>query len=57
MSDAVKLPAPEKTLKLAFAGFRHGHIFDLYERSLANPGIRLAGICEENVTASLSFPQ
>lgn len=29
------------------------HVFDLYERSLANPGIRLAGICEENVTASL----
>lgn len=46
-------PKEAKPLKLAFAGFRHAHIFDLYERALAHPDVEVAGICEENVTDSL----
>ncbi len=42
-----------KTLQLAFAGFRHAHIFDLYQRALDHPGIELAGTWENDPPASL----
>ncbi|MBN1353006.1 Gfo/Idh/MocA family oxidoreductase [candidate division KSB1 bacterium] len=35
-------------LKLAFEGFRHGHIFDLYKRADAAPEIEIVAACEED---------
>lgn len=40
-------------LKIAFAGFRHGHIFSLYDKVLRNPALELIAVCEEDETASL----
>ena len=42
-----------KPLRLAFAGFRHAHIFDLYQRALAHPGIVIAGTWENDFANSL----
>jgi predicted dehydrogenase len=44
---------PQKTVDLAFVGFRHGHIFDLYERAKAHPNVRVTAVCEENFPSSL----
>lgn len=41
------------TLRLAFAGFRHAHIFDLYQRALDHIGIEVTGTWENDPTASL----
>ena len=35
-------------LKLAFVGFRHGHIYDLYSRAQSHPEIEIVAACEEN---------
>lgn len=40
-------------LKIAFAGFRHGHIFGLYNKVLDNPTLEIAAICEEEPEISL----
>lgn len=38
-------------LKFAFAGFRHGHVLDLYRRAKDTPGIELVAACEEDEAA------
>lgn len=40
-------------LKVAFAGFRHGHIYALYDKMLKHPEIEIVAICEEDEPASL----
>lgn len=42
-----------KSLRLAFAGFRHAHIFDLYQRALAHPDIEVTGAWENDPAGSL----
>ena len=34
--------------KIAFAGFRHGHIFDLYSLACASPALEVVAACEEH---------
>jgi predicted dehydrogenase len=36
------------SLRLAFVGFRHGHIYDLYRRAQAMPEIEVVAACEED---------
>lgn len=40
-------------IRFGFAGVRHAHIFDLYERALAHPRIEVVGIWESDPEASL----
>ena len=40
-------------LRIAFAGFRHVHIFDLHQRALEHPQLKLVATCEENFPGSL----
>jgi predicted dehydrogenase len=40
-------------IRLAFAGFRHPHIFDLRQRALSHPDIVISGAWENDVAASL----
>lgn len=42
-----------KQYRIAIAGFRHAHIFDLYERVKKHPRFALAATCEEDVANSL----
>jgi predicted dehydrogenase len=35
-------------MKLAFMGFRHGHIMALYEIARRHPGVTIVGVCEED---------
>jgi len=35
-------------MKLAFVGFRHAHIFVMYQHALALPGIEVVAACEED---------
>ncbi len=42
-------------LKIAFAGFRHGHIFSLYNMVMKRADFKIVGICEEDVEKSLLF--
>ena len=42
-----------KPLRLGFAGFRHAHIFDLYQRALDHPDIEVSGTWENDPGASL----
>lgn len=42
-----------KSLRLAFAGFRHAHLFDLYQRALAHPDIEVTGTWENDPASSL----
>lgn len=39
------------TLRLAFVGFRHGHIFDLYKRAGSTEGVEIVAACEEDPAA------
>lgn len=39
--------------RIAIAGFRHAHIFDLYQRILDRPDLKLVATCEENYEFSL----
>ena len=41
------------SLHIAFAGFRHGHIFDLLQRCQSGEGIEVVALGEENFDASL----
>lgn len=41
------------SLHIAFAGFRHGHIFDLLERCRTREGVEVVALGEENYDASL----
>ncbi|HPA17955.1 MAG TPA: Gfo/Idh/MocA family oxidoreductase [Verrucomicrobiae bacterium] len=41
------------SLHVAFAGFRHGHIFDLLERCRTHAGVEVVAMGEENYDASL----
>ncbi|MCE5259662.1 MAG: Gfo/Idh/MocA family oxidoreductase [Chloroflexi bacterium] len=36
------------TLRIAIAGFRHGHIMDLYRRAAEHPALQLVAACEED---------
>ena len=38
----------EAPYKIAFAGFRHGHIFDLYALACASPALEVVAACEEH---------
>jgi len=38
-------------MNIVFAGFRHGHIFDLWNKAKKNPDIKILGAWEENDTA------
>ena len=38
-------------LRLAFVGFRHGHIFDLYKRASESDQIDIVAACEEDAAA------
>ncbi len=40
-------------LKIAFAGFRHGHIYSLYKSALAREDTEIVGAWEENAAARL----
>jgi predicted dehydrogenase len=40
-------------LRLAFAGFRHSHIFDLHQRALTHPDVQISGTWENNPAVSL----
>lgn len=40
-------------LRIALAGFRHIHIFDLYQRVIEHPQLRLVATCEEHFDDSL----
>jgi predicted dehydrogenase len=42
-----------KPIRIAIAGFRHMHIFDLYQRILDRPDLELVATCEENYAQSL----
>src|SRR5262245_42224618 len=35
-------------LKVAFIGFRHGHIFSLYDHLQKHPGFTIVAACEEH---------
>ena len=35
-------------MRIAFAGFRHGHIVSLYQNALQNPDITILGCWEED---------
>lgn len=37
-------------MNLAFAGFRHGHIFGLYNKAVADESVQIVGCFEEDVT-------
>lgn len=36
---------------MAFAGFRHGHIYALYDKAAQHPAVTLVAACEEDATA------
>ena len=38
-------------LRFAFAGFRHGHIHDLYRRANEMAGVEVVAACEEDEEA------
>ena len=40
-------------MKIAFAGFRHSHIFALYNNAVNNPQLEICAICEEAPEESL----
>lgn len=39
------------TVRFAFQGFRHNHIFDLYHRAAQHPRITIVGACEQDAAA------
>ena len=42
-----------KRFDVAFVGFRHGHIFSLYDRMAQDPRFAIRAVCEENEAESL----
>ena len=45
------------TVRLAFVGFRHGHIHDLYRRAQALDEIEVVGACEQDLTTRARLAQ
>lgn len=43
------------TLKIAFAGFRHGHIIGLYSLASKHPGLEVVAACEEDAKTCEEF--
>ncbi|MBQ7050370.1 MAG: Gfo/Idh/MocA family oxidoreductase, partial [Firmicutes bacterium] len=41
-------------MNIAFAGFRHSHIYGLYKSAVENPEVTITGCCEENEEARLA---
>ncbi len=41
-----------KKIRIAFAGFRHGHIFGLWDRVVSDPRFEIAAACEEFAPAA-----
>ncbi|MDD2485777.1 MAG: Gfo/Idh/MocA family oxidoreductase [bacterium] len=44
-------------LKLAFMGFRHGHILSLYDHAVQNEDVVIAGSCEEDAQTAAQLRQ
>lgn len=42
--------------KIAFVGFRHGHIYSLYTKATEHPSVQIVGACEEDATAHAAVP-
>ena len=38
-------------MKIAFVGFRHGHIYSLYDMALQSPDVEITACIEENAAA------
>ncbi|MCC6581741.1 MAG: Gfo/Idh/MocA family oxidoreductase [Phycisphaeraceae bacterium] len=45
------------TIRMSFAGFRHGHIFGLYDLAAKHPDVEIVGACEEDAAARAAVPQ
>ena len=45
------------SIRMAFAGFRHGHIFDLYRRARELPEIEVVAACEEDAATRAKLAQ
>ncbi len=41
----------KKQFKIAFMGFRHGHIYSLYNKAAQHPSVQIVAACEEDATA------
>ena len=41
----------KKQYKIAFVGFRHGHIYSLYNKAAQHPSVQIVAACEEDATA------
>ncbi len=39
-------------MRLAFIGFRHGHVLGLYRAAASHPGMKIVGACEEDPEAA-----
>src|SRR5437867_12694121 len=44
-----------RSMRLAFMGFRHGHVIPLYKLAAADPRVRLAAACEEHEPTAASM--
>lgn len=44
-------------LKIAFVGFRHGHIFSLYNKVTKHPALELVAACEEDAITAAALPE
>lgn len=44
-------------LRIAFVGFRHGHINSLYQLAGETDGVRIVGACEEHADTRASLPE
>src|SRR5215204_3801861 len=42
-------------LRLAFLGFRHGHVMGLYRAAQDHPGVEIAAACEEHADTAASL--
>jgi predicted dehydrogenase len=42
-------------MRLAFIGFRHGHIMGLYKGALSHPGVKVVAACEEDPQAAAAL--
>lgn len=43
---------PGATVRIAFAGLRHPHIFDLFKRCQASPAFEIVAVCEADATSA-----
>src|SRR5437016_952050 len=42
-------------IKLAFLGFRHGHVMGLYKSAIAHPRVEVVAACEEDPSAAAAL--